>query len=845
MAWRETRAGWAHLLFFFLCVAIGVAAIVGLRSVIQNVRETLSREARSLLGADIVVQSPRDWTGDIRAQLDARLDAVTVLARTSVIETTTMVQPVEGAGLDVVRLVELRAVEAGYPFYGVLTLQSGRAYSHELLVGHGAIVQPEVLAQLGVRVGDAILVAGEPFVIKDVVTKDRVQRRGGFALGPRVYVDLSDLRQTPLLGYGSRASHQILLKVAPAAVDALTAGLRAAFEKETVTVQSWRTLDDRAGKLLDTGENYLSLVGFAIVVLGGIGVWSVTRVFVEQKIRTVAILKCVGATSRQVLEIYVLEMLALAAAGSALGVLLAAIGLTLIPRAALDAIGAESVRVTTSAAAQGTAVGVLVSLLFAVVPLLEMRAVKPLLLLRADSAPTARRRDWRSLLTAAAIASAIAGVAIWQAGSLRVGLYAVAGFAGVAAALHVAAVGLVRALAPLARSKRFALRHAVVSLGRPGNQTRVILMAVGLGCFFVLGVRAIQMNLLAAFSVSGSGRTPPDLVLIDIQSDQLAGVRAIAAAEGAAPPVLQPLMRARVVGIDGADVHLATAEDVRAHGELSREYGITFRDHLQDNERIVGGSFWTAALPPTGTPDGLDAEVSVEQGLHERFGIALGDVMRFDIAGRVLRARVTSFRKVTWDDAQNGGFMFVFRPGPIERAPHTFVGFLQGLPTAGRRAALQRVLVTRFPNISAIDVREVLQSVQEVMNNVSLAVSIVGGVTLCAGVLILIGSVAMTKFQRLYEAAIYRTLGAGTRLLAAMTAIEYGLLGLLAGFIGAAGATALSWGVSTRILEIAWRPLPGTLAAGIAVAAALVGVVGVAASADVLVRKPLATLRGE
>jgi putative ABC transport system permease protein len=843
MAWRETRAAWARLLFFFLCVAVGVAAIVGLRSVIQNIRDTLSREARSLIGADIVVQSPRDWTGATGDRLDALLASAPVLQRTQVIETATMVKPVEGTGLDLVRLVELRAVEAGYPFYGTVTLESGRPYSHDLLAGHGVIVQPEVLAQLGVRVGDAIVIAGQPFVIRDVMTKDRVQRRGGFSLGPRVYVDLADLRQTPLLGYGSRASHQILLRVAPLGVDTLTTRLREAFERETVTVQSWRTLNDRVGKLLGVGENYLSLVGFAIVVLGGIGVWSVTRVFVEQKVRTVAILKCLGASGRQVLSSYLLQMIALAAAGSLLGVLLAAIGLTLIPREALDAIGASSVRVTASAALQGSAVGILVSLLFAVVPLLEMRKIKPLLLLRADSAPKARRRDWRSILTSVVIASAIALVAIWQAGSLRVGAYVVAGLGGVAGVLQLAAVGLVRVVAPLARSKRFALRHAVVSLGRPGNQTRVILMAVGLGCFFVLGVRSLQTSLLAEFSVGADGRTPPDLVLIDIQSDQVAGVQEIAAAAGARLPPPQPLMRARVVGIDGTTVHLPTAEDVRAHSELAREYGITFRPNLQPNEHIVAGAFWDGAVP--GAPDGFDAEVSVEEGLHERFGIGVGDVIRFDIAGRVVTARVTSRRMVTWDDAENGGFMFVFRPGPIERAPHTFVGFVEDLPTAAARAGLQRALIKRYPNISAIDVRDVLQSVQEVMNNVSLAVTIVGGVTLFAGVLILIGSVAMTKFQRLYEAAIYRTLGAGTRLLATMTAIEYALLGLLAGVIGAAGAAALSWAVSTRVLEIPWRPLPGTLAVGVVATAVLVGTVGLLASADVLVRKPLATLRGE
>jgi putative ABC transport system permease protein len=845
MAWRETRSSWTRLMFFFVCVAVGVAAIVGLRSVIQTVRVTLTREARSLIGADIVVQSSRAWPGDVRDRVNALLAGAPVVARTDVIETTTMARPVEGTGLDAVRLVEVRGVEALYPFYGALTLESGQPYAHRLLEHHGVIVQPELLAQLGLHAGDAIVIGGQPFVIRDVVVRDRVQRRGGFALGPRVYVDLADLRATPLLGFGSRASYQLLLKVDPAGVDTLTRTLRSAFERQTIGVQSWQTLSDRVGRSLTIAENYLSLVGFAIVVIGGIGVWSVTRVFVTQKVRSVAILKCLGATSRQVLATYVLQMLALAAAGSVLGVGLAAAGLTLIPRGVLETIGVASAHVTASAAVQGAAVGLLVSLLFAAVPLLEIRRVKPLLLLRADSAPTAGRRDWRSTSIGALIVAAIALTAIWQAGSLRAGLYVSVGFGVLALGLHLASRLLVRAVAPLARSRRFAVRHAVISLGRPGNQTRVILMAVGLGCFFMFGVRAIEANLLAEFSIGGAGRTPPDLVLIDIQPDQVDGVRAVVAAQPAPPPRLQPLMRARVVGVAGRRVNLPTAEDVRRHGELAREFGITFRDGLEENERLVAGAFWTSPLPDTGTADGREAEVSIEQGLHDNQDLDLGDVIRFDVAGRVIRARVTSIRKVTWDEAQNGGFMFVFRPGPIARAPHTFVGFLQGLPTPADRARFERRLVTRFPNISVIDVRDVLKAVEDVMHNVTLAVTIVGGVTLVAGVLILVGAVAMTKFQRLYDAAIYRTLGAGTRLLAAMTAIEYGLLGLLAGIIGACGALVLSWAVSTRLFDISWRPAPGMLAISVALATGLVSLVGLIASADVLVRKPLATLRGE
>jgi putative ABC transport system permease protein len=219
--------------------------------------------------------------------------------------------------------------------------------------------------------------------------------------------------------------------------------------------------------------------------------------------------------------------------------------------------------------------------------------------------------------------------------------------------------------------------------------------------------------------------------------------------------------------------------------------------------------------------------------------------MRYDVLGRPIEARVTSVRRVEWGDARSGGFMFVFRPGPLESAPHTFIGFVKGPADTTARATLQYDLVARYPNVTAIDGREIMARIQAVIDNAVLGISIVGGIALLSGVLILIGAVAMTKYQRVYEAAILRTLGASTRLLSMMLALEYCALGLLAGLIGAAGAFGLSWGVTRHVLDIPWRPAPGLLSAGAVMTMVLVGVIGVVASADVLRKKPLATLRAE
>jgi len=583
-------------------------------------------------------------------------------------------------------------------------------------------------------------------------------------------------------------------------------------------------------------------------------------VFVRQKIRSVAILKCVGASTAQVLATYVLQVALLAVAGSLIGVAIAAVAIRAIPASLAESFGGLPYGLTGSAVLQGLTVGLLVSVLFALVPLLDIRRIKPLLLIRgADtviatpSTPAGarglsarlRRIDWLQMGLAATVGAALVGVASWQAGSWQAGAAVSIGFATVSAVLYVAAFALVRFVMPLASAPWFPLRHAVISLRRPGNQTRVILLAVGLGSFFVLGVRALQSNLVSEFDV-GVTRGGADMFIIDVQRDQVEGVQSLLRERqdpGTSPARLVPVLRARVTAVRGREVNLENVGDVRGRGSLAREYVITYRDHLESNERIVDGKFWNGAGPlPADAPL---SEVSVEEGLHERFNIHVGDEMRFDVLGRTLAARVTSIRHVEWGDARSGGFMFVFRPGTLSQAPHTFIGFVKAPDDSAARARLQYDLVARYPNITAIDGREILARIQRVIDNAVLGISIVGGIALLSGVLILIGAVAMTKFQRVYESAILRTLGASTRLLMTTLALEYCALGLLAGAIGAAGALGLSWGVTRYVFDISWRPVPGLLTIGALLTALLVVAVGVLASADVLRKKPLTTLRAE
>jgi len=834
MALRETRAAWRRLLFFFLCIAVGVGTMAALRSAIQNVRSALTAQARTIIGADILVSSREDWPDGALAAVE-RIAAPALLAATASVETATMVRPADPAK-DVARMVELRGVEPRFPLYGTVELGEGQPYSHDLLKSYGTLVRPELLAQLDLRVGDEIVIGGRPFTIRGTLLNEPGRRAGGFSLGPRVLIDHDALHELGLLALGSRARRQVLLRVEDGRVDEIAAALRASFKDTFVSVRSYRMTGDEIGEDLERAEGYLSLAGLTVLVLGGIGVSSVTRVFIEQKLKSIAVLKCVGAGTRRITAIYLVQVLGLGLAGSVLGLGLGRLALAAAP-ALNPAEGLElAPTLTWSAIAQSVAIGVLVSLLFSLVPLLRVRRVRPSLLLRQE-APSGGPFDWTRAAAIAGVSAALAAVAAWQAGSVMVGLTVCIGFAVIAAVLYGAGLLLVRGVRPFARSRRFAVRHAALHLDRPGNQTRVVLLAVGLGAFLLVGIRAVESNLFEEVSIVFD-ETAPDLFLIDVQADQREGVARIVSRHTGETPRLLPVLRARVTQVRGRDTSLDGIEDVRGRGSLGREYTVTYRARLEANETLLEGRFW--ADRPAEEP-----EVSIEKGIQERFRIHPGDTVRFEVLGRAVTARVTSVREVNWRDSRAGGFMFVFSPGVFDAAPHAFIAPVRGPADAAGRGRLQRDLVAAYPNVSVIDVREILDVLREVVDRVVLATSVIGALVLGTGVLILIGAVATTKFRRMQDAAILKTLGASSRQIGTLLLLEYGLLGVIAGTIGAAGGAALSWGVSRFVLEIGWRfPLQESLA-GVALTAAMVAGVGLASSADVLRRKPLATLRAE
>jgi putative ABC transport system permease protein len=840
MAWREMRASWRRLMLFFLCIAVGVGSIVSLRSLVQNLKTSIVREARTYLAADAMVGVNQPWNPETRELLERCSTLPLVAGHTEVFETQTMVRVADDRGTQPV-MANLRGVQAQFPLYGEVQLAGGMRYSHTLFKDRGVLVSSSLLARLDLEVGDEVKIGQLAFTIRGVVEKMPGGGIGG-GLFPRAVVDWADAKETGLAGFGSRVSYQWLFKARDGQDQAMWREVDRELRTTRVDIAgTFRGLQEAMGERLQRAEGFVGLVGLSILVLGGIGIASVMRVFVHQKLKTIAILKCLGGENWRVLGAYLAQSLALSLAGCLAGLLLAGVIALLIVRytAGRFPIELES-GLTWQAMAQGVSIGLLVALLFSLPLLLEIRQIKPILVLRQNTTARRRRIDWLRLGTWLLILPGLLGLALWQSGSLRY----TAVFMGIAAAtvlvLGLAGTALMRLLRRVRHLPSFALRQGVSSLYRPGNQTRTILLTVGLGALFTIAVRIQQVNALNLFE-SDLNAVSWDMFLIDIQKDQRAAAEAAITRLGGATPTLIPLVQGRTVGLRRAPGNLSDLPEGDIRNVLRWERRFSYRPHLEENEKIVAGKFWEPA--PSAEP-----EISVEERYAGFLKLGIGDKLYFDIVGQRLEAKVTSIRRIEGRNSPLGyltNIVILFRPGALEAAPQIFIGAVKGPPPGAQRAQLQREFIEQFPNVILIDAFDTIAEIRKRAGEFSFAISFIGGFVFLCGALILAGSVAMTKYQRLYEAAIFKTLGAEKRLIIYITLIEYGVLGLLAGLIGSSSAIGLTWAISKYGMRIPWQFAPSANLAGVAVTLLLVIIVGVLSSWDVMVKKPLAILRAE
>lgn len=834
LTFREIRSSWRRLLFFFLCIAIGVGSVVALRSLIQNLSQAVGGDTRALMTADFEISSTNDFSPTDIQKIEEIIGKSTIIeARNESITGAAMTRPMDDSS-ETLSFVELKGIEPPFPLVGKFTVSDGKPFDFKLLESGGAVVSPLLLDDLKVKIGDKIKIGDGIFEIRATFDEEP-GGASGFRLGPRVFIEKKAFDSAGITSGGGRIRRRILYRTSDNPT-ALVKQLRDNLKGTILTVQSYRETQENLGEQFTRTENYLSLTGLLILVLGGVGVWNVARVFVEQKRKAVAVLKCLGASGTRIITVYLLQILTLGLLGSFFGIFLAQCFLWFTQYRFADALPASlSYQINFSVAWQGILLGVLISLLFSALPLLQVRNIKPRLLLHDATGEKTRRLDWTKTIFGAVSVVGLLALAAWQAGSLKVGAFFLVGLGLTSLFLYLAAVVLTKFLRNFRNLGSFSISQAINSLYRPGNQTRIILLAVGLGAFVVLAVQSLQANLVREFDFTRN-QTLPSLFIVDIQKSQIDELARILEEKTGEAAQTLPTIRARVAYVNGQPIDYQNRETRQQQGQIGREFAVTYRANLDKNETVIDGEWWNT---PSDVP-----QVSVEEVMAERLKVAVGDSLTFDISGRKVTAQIASIRKLDLRNTRTA-FVFVFAPGVLEKAPQTFAAnVIKKLPELERQR-LQRSLIDKFPNIQIFDVADIVAAFQKLINNFVLAISFVGSFVILSGILILIGSIALTKSQRIYENAVLKTLGAKRLTLGTILFAEYGLLGVLAGIIGATFATALSFAVSKYIFEIDWAFDLDLTLLGILITAVLVTIVGALASFDVLFRKPLQTLRSQ
>ena len=826
LAWRETRGAWRHFGYFFACITLGVSALVGVGSFADSLERTVARSAKSLMGGDVEIRSTLPLSVDATALVPEPRGGVEV---TRVRELVAMAQ----AGAQQTQLVELKAVEPGYPFYGELVTDPARALP--TLIGDGrALVHESLLARLGLRVGDHLRVGASDLTISGVILKEPDRAVGVFSLGPRVLIAAADLDRTGLIRPGSRVRYRTLFRLpegraAQVFRDRLALALPAAQRVATYT-----QAQPGLRRFWDQLTMYLGLTGLVALMVGGIGVAVSVNAFVREKQSAIATMKALGAGWRVLLSAYLLQTALLGLGGSALGALLGSLVQPLLAPALTRLLPIElTLSFSPRAVLGGLAMGVAVTLLYALWPLLQIRRVPPALILRSEVEPRLHgRRPWKA---AVPIAAGLAALALWQAGSWKIGALFAGGLAG---ALLLLALGA-RTVVALARRVHWrspAWRQAAANLHRPGSHAGPVLVSLGLAVSLIVSIALLERSLRSQLVDRSPGSTPA-FFFIDVQPDQAEPFARLVEGHGAtAAAELTPVVRSRLASVNGAPV-AQTGKALREDAwYLTREYVLTWAKEPPGHNTVVAGRWWT---PEEAAREPL---ISVEDEIARQLGVGLGDTLTFDIQGVLVSARVTSLRHVDWRSFTSN-FFVIFSPGALEGAPTTFIATVRARPE--REGALQSAVVAAFPNVTAIPIREVLERVTAVLDQIALAVRLVAAFSIGAGLIVMAGALAITRRQRLYQSVILKTIGATRGFVSRVFAIEYALLGAAAGVAGSALAAGLAWAVLRWAFDVPWQWAPATLVAGVLAATGLALVVGFLGTRRLLGRKPLGVLRGE
>lgn len=799
MAWRDSRRNRSRLLLFVSSIILGIAAMVAIYSLGDNMSAEIDRQAASLLGADLEISSNKQISPGIRKMADSLGDR-----RSQQQSFTSMIYFPKNEGT---RLVQVRALSGEFPYYGALETvpaSAGRSFRN----GQAALVDQTVMLQFNAKVGDTVKLGTLNFVIAGTLMSAPGQTGLSASVAPVVYIPLQYLEQTGLSQKGSRISYAFYFQFDKAVnMDELVNKIEPRLEAEGLnydTVESQK--EDTVRSLRDLTQ-FLALISFIALLLGCIGVASAIHIYVREKINSVAILRCLGARGSQAFLIYLIQIVVIGFIGSVAGAALGTIIQQFLPYALKDFLPvAITTELSWKAIGQGLLLGLVISFLFALLPLISIRNVSPLNTLRLSFQSLSLFKDPVKWLVYLAILLFIFGFSYIQLNGAQQAIFFSIGvliafllLVGVAALLMWA----VRRFFP--DSWSYLWRQGLANLFRPNNQTTILIVAIGLGTAFICTMFSVQSILLNRVMLSASGNQS-NTVLFDIQPLQKDSVMALARQQGLPIDGTVPIVNMRLERVNNITIEtLEKDSTIKMHQWVfDREYRVTFRDSITTSEKITKGK-WTGAVD---TSDG-NVYVSLEERFAKNNSIDIGDTMLFNVQGSVIPTIVGSLRAVDWNRIQTN-FLVVFPTGVLEEAPQFHV-LMTRIPTKEASARFQQLMVQRFPNVSIIDLSLVLSIVDQLLDKVGFVIRFMAGFSIFTGLIVLIASVLISKYQRIQESVLLRTLGASRKQIFYITALEYFFLGALAAATGIVLSLGISWMLAKFVFEteftLQWLPL--------------------------------------
>ncbi|HXV80696.1 MAG TPA: FtsX-like permease family protein [Candidatus Binatia bacterium] len=833
MAFREMRRGLKPLLLSMLCVILAVMSVVAAYSFRDNVQSTIRMQSKSLLGADLALESRQPFTTE-----EESLFRSLAGDQSRQIGFSSMAYfPASGKS----RLVQVRAVSGEFPYYGALETEPPSAVE-TFRQGADALIDENLLLQMDARIGDRVKIGDHEFRIAGKLRKIPGEPVTFSLISPRVYVPMSFFEGSPLLQRGSIVRYRVYFKFdSRQDVDALVQRLAPRLQRLGLRADTVNRRMERISRPMENLSRYLRLAVFIAVLLAGVGVASGVHVYTKQKISSAAVLRCFGACPAETVVVNILQVVIVTLAGSLIGAALGVALQSLVPLAFRDflpVIGTPST--TFSGVWVGLAMGLGTALLFSLVPLVPLRKISPLLALRASYEPFRSLRDPWLWLIFLLIAGTIFGLAVVTTANWLHGLYFSAGVLAVFALL----VGIAKCLSKLMRHLApsifsFTWRQGLANLYRPSNQTSAVMLAIGLGTFLMVTLYSVQSMLLNEVK-KRAGEGEPNLVIFDVQPSQRESVGQLF--QSFSIPIRDevPIVTMRLAAIKNRPVR-QIRNDAKAKTSdwaLRREYRSTYRSRLGQAERIIDGT-WRGSVDPETKP----IPVSLEKGIAETLRVAIGDPLQFDVQGVSLPTRVASIREVEWERLEPN-FFVVFPEGVLEDAPQ-FYAVVARVETAPALARLQRAVVERFPNVSMIDLTLILNTLESILSRISAAIRFVALFTILTGLAVLASAVLSSRSQRIRESILLRTLGAPRRQIVTSIVAEYLFLAVISCLTGTALGIVASGGLSFYFFQTA-----ATLSLVpilIIVVAVTVGTVfaGVLGCWGIFHRSPLEALRAE